>query len=378
MENYYSVLEISENASIEEIKKAYARKIRIYSPEKDAENFKRIREAYEVLSNEEKRKEYDFQIKHGTRYQEDLTEAERLIEIKQYNSARDILKRLTLIKPEDERLWIRISDTYIGEGKLNDAIEVLKKGLNYNNESSLILFLLGLYYKEMKEYYLAEEYLKKALKIDKNYYIYEQLLLTYLLSKKYYYIETLLKELENNSYTEFEKIKYNLLAIKSNYAMAKSVDDCLKNTKKYKDSIINICQQNNEAKLVAIKLILEEIEFYHKEESVLGLYICWEMLYKLTPDSDEAKENYYALQNILFSNTSSSNTNAINTNKNTEKNNYNSTTQSSSSKNISNESNKDSEGCLGFLGWLFLFGILIELGPVGIIIFFIILYYAKK
>ncbi len=63
----YETLGIKENASAEEIKKAYRRLARKYHPDinksPDAEEkFKEINAAYEILSNKEKRKQYDM---HG-------------------------------------------------------------------------------------------------------------------------------------------------------------------------------------------------------------------------------------------------------------------------------------------------------------------------
>ncbi|MGQ1890772.1 molecular chaperone DnaJ [Thermophagus sp. OGC60D27] len=63
--DYYEVLEVPKNASAEEIKKAYRKKALKYHPDrnpgdKEAEDkFKEAAEAYEILSNPEKRQRYD-------------------------------------------------------------------------------------------------------------------------------------------------------------------------------------------------------------------------------------------------------------------------------------------------------------------------------
>jgi molecular chaperone DnaJ len=63
--DYYEVLEVSKNASAEEIKKAYRKKAIQYHPDKNPgdkvaeEKFKEAAEAYEILSSEDKRSRYD-------------------------------------------------------------------------------------------------------------------------------------------------------------------------------------------------------------------------------------------------------------------------------------------------------------------------------
>ena len=63
--DYYEILEVSKTASAEEIKKAYRKKAIQFHPDKNPgdkaseEKFKEAAEAYEVLSNPEKKKRYD-------------------------------------------------------------------------------------------------------------------------------------------------------------------------------------------------------------------------------------------------------------------------------------------------------------------------------
>ncbi len=60
--DYYQILGVSKNASKEEIKKAYRKLAHRYHPDKaggDERKFKEINEAYQILSNDQKRAQYD-------------------------------------------------------------------------------------------------------------------------------------------------------------------------------------------------------------------------------------------------------------------------------------------------------------------------------
>ena len=57
--NYYELLNIERGADANIIKRAYFSMVKIHSPDKDPEGFKAIRLAYETLSNQKRRSEYD-------------------------------------------------------------------------------------------------------------------------------------------------------------------------------------------------------------------------------------------------------------------------------------------------------------------------------
>jgi curved DNA-binding protein len=65
--NYYELLGVKETASTEEIKKAFKKLARQHHPDAggDESQFKDINAAYEVLSDKDKRDEYDSFIKYG-------------------------------------------------------------------------------------------------------------------------------------------------------------------------------------------------------------------------------------------------------------------------------------------------------------------------
>ena len=73
MKDYYKILGVSDDASQEEIKKAYRKGSLKYHPDKNQgnkdaeEKFKELNEAYSTLSDAGKRKQYDFEYKTGGR-----------------------------------------------------------------------------------------------------------------------------------------------------------------------------------------------------------------------------------------------------------------------------------------------------------------------
>ena len=96
MSNLYEILEVSEKASKEVIDKAYHVLVKKYHPDLQQgeekqnaeEKMKKINEAYEVLSNEKKRKEYDISLEEQRKQEKIIEEQKRNQQINEYEQER--------------------------------------------------------------------------------------------------------------------------------------------------------------------------------------------------------------------------------------------------------------------------------------------------
>ena len=70
MTNFYDILGVSRDASPDEIKKSYRKLSLKYHPDRNpdpsaTEKYKAINEAYEVLSDAQKKQQYDMELQFG-------------------------------------------------------------------------------------------------------------------------------------------------------------------------------------------------------------------------------------------------------------------------------------------------------------------------
>lgn len=96
MKNYYEILEVNKKASQETISKVYKFLAKKYHPDANPENkqeaaekFKEISEAYEILSNEEKRKQYDEEL-----HDYELSSSPQTVSVEDFMKLSDYCKQL--------------------------------------------------------------------------------------------------------------------------------------------------------------------------------------------------------------------------------------------------------------------------------------------
>lgn len=141
-EDYYKILEVSENATAEEIKKAYRSLAKEYHPDKNDDSeeskqiFQKISEAYQILSDPVKRKTYDSNRKKQEKVltPEDLSEEfknnrknfAKMVAVKELidNKEKEIEK---LLKEKYTLIYEALDNKYTNKQYLKKAKELIIK-----------------------------------------------------------------------------------------------------------------------------------------------------------------------------------------------------------------------------------------------------------
>ena len=97
-ETFYDRLGVVDSASAQEIRRAYKALVRQYPPEKHPEEFKRIREAYETLSDAKSRKEYD--TRPSPEVERQILAGVAAMEAKNFSEAEKQFKQVLLQSPD--------------------------------------------------------------------------------------------------------------------------------------------------------------------------------------------------------------------------------------------------------------------------------------
>lgn len=167
MENLYDILGVSIDNDEKEIKRAYALKLREFPPEKDEYMFKKIKQAYDILSDSKKRMEYDFEIEYGEKLKKLEEEINTFWEEKDYKNVIKSCKEILSINNELYeylyKLVLALDITYQLEESLMYALRLVKISDDY------------LYKKEVAKLFFKKRDFKSSLKYLKLAYEQEPL-----------------------------------------------------------------------------------------------------------------------------------------------------------------------------------------------------------
>lgn len=155
---FYHILEISSQASADEIKQAYFRLVRKYSPEKEPERFQQIRVAYNTLSDPKARENYDAMQKHGDEIKDLIDQAEKNIQLEQWSTAIPLLKQVLVLAPKMDAARNLLGLCYIHTKNCDFAIKVYKALTKTNPDVAVYWSNLGCAYKLQAECFNEQEF----------------------------------------------------------------------------------------------------------------------------------------------------------------------------------------------------------------------------
>lgn len=119
----YQRLELSSEATPAEIKRNYFRLVRKYSPEKNPQQFKSIREAYETLSDVKAKQNYDILQQHGDQISKLVNDAVEKMSEGTWHEAIPLLKKVLVLLPEENAARNQLGICF---SRLQDWVSALK------------------------------------------------------------------------------------------------------------------------------------------------------------------------------------------------------------------------------------------------------------
>jgi DnaJ-class molecular chaperone with C-terminal Zn finger domain len=218
MENLYEILNINLGAEETEIKKAYVTMVRKYPPEKAPEEFKKIREAFEVLINPVSRAEYIARLQYGDDIEQLEKAANEATDNGNYAQAIIQYKKILIIEPNIAYIKNNLALALIYNGQVTEGIEQLLELTKENPKNSLYFSNLAYGYKQNGDLDKAEETLIKALELDNMSDKSLASLMDIYISKKDYSKATqyLIDGIHSNSSKDFREFNYYFELVRIN------------------------------------------------------------------------------------------------------------------------------------------------------------------
>ena len=168
MKDYYSILEISKDAPKLDVKKAYFRMVRKYPPDRMPDDFKKVREAYEILFDEHTRKEYDYIDSMPIIVKTYYNSGKQAMAEGDYESAVQRLKEITKVYPDFTVVNSLLGDAALENGNSGTAVQIFKKLVDKEPENASFSGKLAQAYLERGWQKKAIEQFNIALSLDED------------------------------------------------------------------------------------------------------------------------------------------------------------------------------------------------------------------
>ena len=289
MKNYYEILNITKDATQEEIRSGYKKMLRKYPPEKEQEKYKEIREAYDTLKDEKSRKNYEAYFHHEKDIKTLEDKYTEHMEAKNYNEAEKVLKKILIISPEIAHIKDKLGEIFFLEEKYNKSIEIYKELIKEYPDNVDYLIKLGGNYQKIEKYEISRMYFLTAYALDtSNSEAISGVVHSYIKENKISEaIDFLNEDIEKDDKLDFEDF----------FALSKLLEcyiikNDMSNLKRTLEDIKKIALEDEESKsFISWKLGKLAAELYDMgiyEETKETLEICL----KLTPDVDIILELY--------------------------------------------------------------------------------------
>lgn len=182
MENYYQFLELSPDASSEEIEKRIHQQVRLWSARTNAPQINRRQEAEQMLSkleiieatllHQEQRQLYDRQLQNHPvgwskkQISEALEEGFRLLEVSQPEDALFIAIKLTEHIQDNAKAWALLGQARFAVGEKQEAISNMIQACHLAPDHAEYSFLLGQMYQSCNRLSRAEEAFEHAISLE--------------------------------------------------------------------------------------------------------------------------------------------------------------------------------------------------------------------
>jgi curved DNA-binding protein CbpA len=167
--SYYMILEVARDADERTIKKAYFTLVRKFPPETHPEEFKRIREAYEVLSNPTSRKDYDAidqYDQYGAEISSRLKEGVEAMEAGDFKTAQR--KFIELLKEQPQLHFARdlLGMAYLNADMAKEALQQFDYLVQAQPANAVYHLHRGNAHYALKQYQPAMDSYRKARELD--------------------------------------------------------------------------------------------------------------------------------------------------------------------------------------------------------------------